>query len=103
MQKESGLLLNYGYQGIMSIIDTLVNRKDVIVYDGESHACIIDGVRLHMGKRFVYPHNDIESLEKQLVRAEKNAGESGGGILVITEGVFGMSGHVGNLKSIVEL
>ncbi|MBS0001175.1 MAG: pyridoxal phosphate-dependent aminotransferase family protein [Cyclobacteriaceae bacterium] len=103
VKKESGLLLNYGYQGIMSIIDTLVNRKDVIVYDAESHACIIDGVRLHLGKRFVYPHNDIESLEKQLVRAEKNAKESGGGILVITEGVFGMSGNVGNLKSIVAL
>jgi len=103
VKKESGLLLNYGYQGIMSIIDSLVNRKDVIVYDAESHACIIDGVRLHLGKRFVYPHNDIESLEKQLVRAEKLARETGGGILVITEGVFGMSGNVGNLKAIVAL
>lgn len=103
VKKESGLLLNYGYQGIMSIIDSLVNRKDVIVYDAESHACIIDGVRLHLGKRFVYPHNDIESLEKQLVRAEKLAKESGGGVLVITEGVFGMSGNVGDLKSIVAL
>ena len=103
VSKEAGLLLNYGYQGIMSIIDTLVNRKDVIVYDAESHACIIDGVRLHMGKRFVYPHNEIASLEKQLMRAEKNARETGGGILVITEGVFGMSGHVGDLKSIVAL
>jgi len=103
VKKEAGLLLNYGYQGIMSIIDTLVNRKDVIVYDAESHACIIDGVRLHMGKRFVYPHNDIEGLEKQLVRAEKMAKETGGGVLVITEGVFGMSGNVGDLKSIVAL
>ena len=103
VNKEAGLLLNYGYQGILSIIDTMVDRKDVIVYDAESHACIIDGVRLHMGKRFVYPHNDIESLEKQLHRAEKICKETGGGILVITEGVFGMSGHVGNLKAIVAL
>jgi len=103
VNKEAGLLLNYGYQGIMSIIDTLVDRKDVIVYDAESHACIIDGVRLHIGKRFVYPHNDIESLEKQLHRAEKICKETGGGILVITEGVFGMSGNVGNLKDIVAL
>jgi glycine C-acetyltransferase len=103
VKKEAGLLLNYGYQGIMSIIDTLVNRKDVIVYDAESHACIIDGVRLHMGKRFVYAHNDIEGLEKQLVRAEKMAKETGGGVLVITEGVFGMSGNVGDLKSIAKL
>lgn len=103
IHKESGLLLNYGYQGIMSIIDTLVDRKDVIVYDAEAHACIIDGVRLHMGKRFVYPHNDIESLEKQLGRAQKIVKETGGGVLVITEGVFGMSGNVGDLKSIVTL
>ncbi len=103
VHKEAGLLLNYGYQGIMSIIDTMVDRKDVIVYDAESHACIIDGVRLHMGKRFVYPHNDMESLEKQLHRAEKICKETGGGILVITEGVFGMSGHVGNLVDIVAL
>ena len=101
--KEAGLLLNYGYQGIMSIIDTVVNRKDVIVYDAESHASIIDGVRLHMGKRFVYHHNDMEDLEKQLKRAEKMCKETGGGICVITEGVFGMSGNVGNLKKIVEL
>ncbi len=101
--KKSGLLLNYGYQGIMSIIDTIVDRKDVIVYDVESHACIIDGVRLHMGKRFVYPHNDIVNLEKQLERAEKIAKETGGGILVITEGVFGMSGNVGDLKAIAAL
>jgi len=103
VQKESCMLLNYGYQGVMSVIDALVDRKDVIVYDAESHACIIDGVRLHMGKRFVYPHNDIENLERQLKRAERLVGESGGGILVITEGVFGMSGNMGNLKDIVAL
>jgi glycine C-acetyltransferase len=80
-----------------------VDRKDVIVYDAESHACIIDGVRLHMGKRFVYAHNDMESLEKQLQRATKLADETGGGILVITEGVFGMSGKQGNLKGVCEL
>ena len=101
--KEAGMLLNYGYQGIMSVIDALVDRKDVIVYDAESHACIIDGLRMHMGKRFVYPHNDIENLEKQLVRAERLTKETGGGILVITEGVFGMSGNMGNLKDIVPL
>ncbi|MFY0686168.1 MAG: aminotransferase class I/II-fold pyridoxal phosphate-dependent enzyme [Cyclobacteriaceae bacterium] len=101
--KQSGLLLNYGYQGVLSVIDALVDRKDVIVYDGECHACIIDGVRLHMGKRFVYPHNDIENLQKQLKRAEKITAETGGGILVITEGVFGMSGNMGNLKDIVSL
>jgi glycine C-acetyltransferase len=101
--KEAGMLLNYGYQGVMSVIDALVDRKDVIVYDAESHACIIDGLRLHMGKRFVYPHNDIENLKRQLVRAEKITKETGGGILVITEGVFGMSGNMGNLKDIVKL
>jgi glycine C-acetyltransferase len=103
VKKESALLLNYGYQGIMSIIDTLVDRKDVIVYDAEAHASIIDGVRLHMGKRFVFHHNDMDSLEKQLVRAEKICKETDGGILVITEGVFGMSGNNGNLKGIVAL
>jgi glycine C-acetyltransferase len=101
--KESGMLLNFGYQGIMSVIDALADRKDVIVYDGESHACIIDGLRLHMGKRFVYPHNDIDNLQIQLRRAERLTKESGGGILVITEGVFGMSGNMGNLKEIVAL
>lgn len=101
--KEAGMLLNYGYQGVMSVIDALVDRKDVIVYDAESHACIIDGLRLHMGKRFVYPHNDIENLKRQLVRAEKITKETGGGILVITEGVFGMSGNMGNIKDIVKL
>lgn len=101
--KESGYLLNYGYQGVLSIIDAVVDRKDVIVYDAESHACIIDGVRLHMGKRFVFPHNDIENLEKQLERATKIVNETGGGILVITEGVFGMTGNLGNLPAIVNL
>ncbi len=102
-QKEAAMLLNYGYQGIMSIIDALVDRKDVIVYDAEAHACIIDGLRMHIGKRFVYPHNDVENLEKQLKRASKIVDETGGGILVITEGVFGMSGNLGNLKDIVAL
>ena len=100
---EAGFLLNYGYQGMVSIIDTLVDRNDVIVYDAESHACIIDGVRLHMGKRYVYQHNDMESFEKQLERATKLTEQTGGGILVITEGVFGMSGAQGKLKEIVAL
>ncbi len=103
VNKEDCMLLNYGYQGIMSIIDGMVDRKDVIVYDAESHACIIDGVRMHMGKRFIYPHNDIQNLEKQLQRATKITQETGGGILVISEGVFGMSGNLGDLKGIVEL
>jgi glycine C-acetyltransferase len=101
--KEDSILLNFGYQGILSAIDALVDRRDVIVYDAESHACIIDGVRLHQGKRFVYTHNDIENLEKQLVRAAKLADENGGALLVITEGVFGMSGNQGNLKDIIAL
>ena len=103
VSKQDAMLLNYGYQGVVSIIDALVDRKDVIVYDAESHACIIDGVRLHMGKRFVFPHNKMENLEKQLQRATKIADETGGGILVITEGVFGMSGDMGDLKGIVAL
>lgn len=103
VMKEDAMLLNYGYQGVFSIIDALVDRKDVIVYDAEAHACIIDGVRLHMGKRFVYPHNDMSGLEKQLQRATKLANETGGGILVITEGVFGMSGQMGDLQGIAEL
>ena len=101
--KEDAFLLNYGYQGMVSIIDTLVDRNDVIIYDAESHACIVDGVRLHMGKRFVYVHNDIESCEKQLERATKMVAETGGAILVITEGVFGMSGAMGKLKEIIAL
>lgn len=101
--KEDAFLLNYGYQGMVSIIDCLVDRNDVIVYDAESHACIIDGVRLHMGKRYVYQHNDMASLEKQLERASKLAEQTGGGILVITEGVFGMSGAQGKIREIVAL
>jgi glycine C-acetyltransferase len=103
VKREDAFLLNYGYQGMVSIIDTLVNRHDVIVYDAESHACIIDGVRLHQGKRYVYNHNDMASLEKQLERATKLIEGTEGGILVITEGVFGMSGAQGNLKGVVEL
>lgn len=98
--KEDAFLLNYGYQGMVSIIDALVDRNDVIVYDAESHACIIDGVRLHMGKRFVYQHNDIDSCRKQLERATKLVEQTGGAILLITEGVFGMSGAQGKLKEI---
>lgn len=103
VKKEDTILLNFGYQGMLSAVDALVDRKDVIVYDSECHACIIDGVRLHQGKRFVYPHNDIENLEKQLGRAEKIIAETGGAILVITEGVFGMSGDLGDLKGVTEL
>lgn len=103
VHKEDTILCNYGYQAMVSAIDALVDRHDVIVYDAESHACIIDGVRLHMGKRFVYPHNDIENLEKQLERATRLTEKTNGGILVITEGVFGMSGDQGKLKEIVEL
>jgi len=101
--KESAYLLNFGYQGMVSIIDALVDRHDVIVYDSESHACIMDGLRLHIGKRFVFAHNDIESCEKQLQRATKLTEESGGGILVITEGVFGMAGDLGKLDKIAGL
>ncbi len=103
VSKEDAYLLNYGYQGMLSIIDTLVDRNDVIVYDAESHACIIDGLRMHMGKRYVYQHNDIASCEKQLERATRLAEQTGGGILLITEGVFGMSGAQGKLKEIAEL
>jgi glycine C-acetyltransferase len=103
IKKPDTLLLNFGYQGVISIIDAIVNRHDVIVYDSEAHACIIDGVRLHQGKRFVYPHNDIAKLEKSLERAQRLVEETGGGILVITEGVFGMSGDLGKLDEIVKL
>ncbi|MFN8152985.1 MAG: aminotransferase class I/II-fold pyridoxal phosphate-dependent enzyme [Bacteroidia bacterium] len=103
MSKEDTILLNFGYQGMVSAIDSLVDRHDVIVYDSEAHACIIDGLRLHMGKRFVYPHNDIDNLQKQLERATKLVEQTNGGILVITEGVFGMSGDQGKLKEITEL
>ncbi|MFN7311874.1 MAG: aminotransferase class I/II-fold pyridoxal phosphate-dependent enzyme [Bacteroidota bacterium] len=101
--KEDAVLLNYGYQGMVSTIDALVDRHDVIVYDAESHACIVDGVRLHMGKRFIYKHNDAASLEQQLQRAKKITDETGGGILVISEGVFGMTGAQGNIAEIVAL
>jgi glycine C-acetyltransferase len=101
--KEDAYLLNFGYQGMVSIIDALVDRHDVIVYDSEAHACIMDGLRLHFGKRFVFPHNDIENCEKQLQRATKLTQESGGGILVITEGVFGMAGDLGKLDKIAAL
>ncbi|GAB1403210.1 hypothetical protein MASR1M74_03880 [Lentimicrobium sp.] len=101
--KEDAFLLNYGYQGMVSLIDSLVDRHDVIVYDSEAHACIIDGARLHMGKRFVFPHNNMENLRIQLERATKLTGESGGGILVITEGVYGMTGDQGNLKEIAAM
>lgn len=103
VQKEAAYLLNFGYQGMVSTIDALVTKNDIIVYDVDSHACIIDGVRLHMGKRFTYKHNDIESIEKNLQRATKMAQETGGGILLITEGVFGMRGQQGKLKEIVAL
>lgn len=103
VSKQDSILLNYGYQGVLSIIDALVDRKDIIVYDSDCHACIIDGLRLHIGKRYVYSHNDIENLKKQLGRAKKLSDATGGGILVITEGVFGMSGNMGDLLSIVEL
>ena len=103
VNKESSYVLNFGYQGILSTIDSLVSKNDVIVYDIDSHACIIDGVRLHLGKRFTYKHNDIESLEKNLIRASKVANKTGGGILVISEGVFGMRGEQGKLKEIVKL
>ena len=103
VSKESAYLLNFGYQGILSTIDTLVTKNDIIVYDIDSHACIIDGVRLHMGKRFTYQHNDMNSLEKNLERATKLAEQTGGGVLVISEGVFGMRGEQGKLKEIVAL
>lgn len=103
VKRESAYLLNYGYQGMVSIINSMVDRKDVIVYDSEAHACIIDGMRLHFGKRFVYPHNNMQNLEKELERATRIVTKTGGGILVITEGVYGMSGDLGKLDEIVEL
>ncbi|HNQ28284.1 MAG TPA: aminotransferase class I/II-fold pyridoxal phosphate-dependent enzyme [Aquaticitalea sp.] len=103
VHKEAAYLLNFGYQGMVSTIDALVSKDDIIVYDVDAHACIIDGVRLHMGKRFTYKHNDVESLEKNLDRATKMAEQTGGGILVISEGVFGMRGEQGKLKEIVAL
>ncbi|MBR9914953.1 MAG: aminotransferase class I/II-fold pyridoxal phosphate-dependent enzyme [Algicola sp.] len=103
VNKEAAYLLNFGYQGMVSTVDALVSKDDIIVYDVDAHACIIDGVRLHMGKRFTYKHNDVESLEKNLERATKMAEQTGGGILVISEGVFGMRGEQGRLKEIVAL
>jgi len=103
IDKEAAYLVNFGYQGMVSAIDALVTKNDVIVYDMDTHACIIDGVRLHAGKRFVYKHNDIESFEKNLQRATKLAEQTGGGILVVSEGVFGMRGEQGRLKEIVAL
>lgn len=103
VEKPATMLLNYGYQGIMSVIDALLDRRDVVVYDAESHACIIDGLRMHIGKRLVYAHNDVAALEKQLIKAVKITEETGGSILVITEGVFGMNGNQGKLKEICEL
>ena len=101
--KEASILLNFGYQGMLSAIDALLDRNDVVVYDAESHACILDGLRLHVGKRFVYQHNDMESLDKMLEKATKITDKTKGAILVITEGVFGMSGNEGSLKKIVDL
>ncbi len=100
-QKEDAFLLNFGYQGCQSAIEALVGRHDVMVYDSECHACMVDGVRLHHGKRFVFQHNDMESFEKQLKHAKAIADKTGGGILVLTEGVFGMAGDQGNLKGII--
>lgn len=102
--KEDAILLNFGYQGIMSLIDVICSRHDVIVYDAESHACIIDGLRLHPGHRFVFKHNDLEDCEKQLQRAQSLIDkQQSGGILLITEGVFGMAGDQGKLKEIVAM
>lgn len=103
VNKQDSILVNYGYQAMVSAIDCLVDRHDVIVYDAECHACILDGVRLHMGKRYVFKHNDMADCAKQLQRAIKLAEEQNGSILVITEGVFGMRGDQGKLKEIVEL
>ena len=103
VSKPDAFLLNFGYQGMISIIDAVCGRNDVIVYDAEAHACILDGVRLHMGKRFVFVHNDMDSLRKQLNHATTLSQKTGGGILVITEGVFGMAGDLGKLDEIVAL
>ncbi len=101
--KQDAFLLNFGYQGMVSIIDAIVGRNDVIVYDSEAHACILDGVRLHMGKRFVFAHNNMDSLRNMLTKATRLAEKQGGGILVITEGVFGMAGDLGKLDEIAAL
>ena len=104
--KEDSFVLNFGYQGVMSVVECMCDRNDVIVYDAEAHACLIDGIRLHkakMGDYYKFNHNDMDSLRKNLERATKKVAETGGGILVITEGVFGMSGKVGSLDQIVKL
>jgi 7-keto-8-aminopelargonate synthetase and related enzymes len=101
--KEDAYLLNFGYQGMISILDSLLTRRDVVVYDEECHACIMDGLRLHLGLRIKYAHNDIENCEKVMQRAEKVAKEQGGGVLLVTEGVYGMTGALGILDKIVEL
>jgi glycine C-acetyltransferase len=101
--KEDAFLLNYGYLGVFSIIDALLGRNDVVIYDSEAHACIFDGVRLHLGKRFMFPHNNIENCEKQLERATKIVNGTGGGILIVTEGVYGMAGDLAKLDKIVAL
>ena len=103
VKKDKAYVLNFGYQGILSTIDSLVSKNDVIVYDIDSHACIVDGVRLHLGKRFTYQHNNIDSLCKNLDRANKIVEKTGGGILVISEGVFGMRGEQGKIKEIAAL
>jgi glycine C-acetyltransferase len=102
-QKEAAVLVNFGYQGIMSAVDCLLTRRDVVVYDSGCHACIVDGVRMHSGKRFAYQHNDIDSLVKHLESAQKIVEQTKGGILVISEGVFGMRGDQGKLREIVAL
>jgi len=102
-KKESAYLLNFGYMGMISIIDSMIDRHDVVVYDSDAHACILDGLRMHMGKRIVYPHNDMDKFEHSLKHARKLADETGGGILVITEGVYGMAGDLGNLTGILQL
>lgn len=100
---EAGFLLNFGYQGFMSVIDALMGRNDVIVYDEECHACLMDGMRMHVGKRFMFPHNDVDACRDRLDKAVKITEQTGGGIMVITEGVFGMSGDQGKIKEIVDL
>lgn len=103
LQKEDTVLLNFGYQGILSAIDAIVSRKDAVIYDAESHACIMDGIKMIMGKRYSFKHNDMESLEKSLERATAHVETTGGGILVITEGVFSMAGDQGKLKEMIAL
>ncbi len=103
VHKEAGFLLNFGYQGILSVIDAMIDRRDIVVYDKDCHACIMDAIRMHLGERFAFEHNNVHSLEVQLTKAGKAAERSGGGILVITEGVFGMRGEQGKLREIVAL